>query len=176
MNDKTNKSKTYKASTVLKNKIGTGPIDPSIVQRAQKSIDENDVDFTPLGLQFLEKLSDNLDKVEQDIGQDNIEEQKYLIIRPVMELKANARIFHYGLIGDLANVMLSFLESIDEIDMDALSIVRAHHTTLNAIILKKMKGDGGEHGQVFMAELKQACARYYSKKKKLKEKQAQDES
>ena len=169
-----NKSKTYKANMMLQNKIGKGPIDEQVIKEAQKSIDENDVDFTPLGLQFLERLSENLDKVEQDIGQDNIEEQKHLITRPVMELKANARIFHYGLIGDLANVMLSFLESIEEIDMDALAIVRAHHTTLNAIILKKMKGDGGEHGQVFMAELKQACARYYSKKKK--EKQAQEES
>lgn len=165
------KSKTYKASLILQNKVGKGPLDSKIVEKAQKSIDENEVDFTPLGLQFLEKLSENLDKVEKELGTGDIDAQKQLITRPVMELKANAAIFHYSLIGNLANIMLSFLESITVIDKDALSIVRAHHTTLNAIILKKMKGDGGKNGEIFMTELKQACARYYSKKKK--EKQAQ---
>jgi len=155
------KAKTYKASLMLQNKVGKGPLDQKIVEKAQNAIDNNEVDFTPLGLQFLEKLSENLNKVEKELGSTNLEEQKQLITRPVMELKANATIFHYSLIGNLANIMLSFLESINEIDKDALSIVRAHHTTLNAIILKKMKGDGGQNGEIFMSELKQACARYY---------------
>ncbi|NCQ88542.1 MAG: hypothetical protein GW749_06110 [Alphaproteobacteria bacterium] len=163
------KAKTYKASLMLQNKVGKGPLDQKIVEKAQNAIDNNEVDFTPLGLQFLEKLSENLNKVEKELGSTNLEEQKQLITRPVMELKANATIFHYSLIGNLANIMLSFLESINEIDKDALSIVRAHHTTLNAIILKKMKGDGGQNGEIFMSELKQACARYYSKKKKEKQ-------
>ncbi|NCO03834.1 MAG: hypothetical protein GW903_06555 [Alphaproteobacteria bacterium] len=154
---------------MLQNKVGKGPLDQKIVEKAQNAIDNNEVDFTPLGLQFLEKLSENLNKVEKELGSTNLEEQKQLITRPVMELKANATIFHYSLIGNLANIMLSFLESINEIDKDALSIVRAHHTTLNAIILKKMKGDGGQNGEIFMSELKQACARYYSKKKKEKQ-------
>lgn len=169
MDEKRKKPKTYKASLLLQNKVGIGPLDQKIVEKAQNAIDNNEVDFTPLGLQFLEKLTENLDKVEKELGVGNIDEQKQLITRPVMELKANATIFHYSLIGNLANIMLSFLESINEIDKDALSIVRAHHTTLNAIILKKMKGDGGKNGEIFMSELKQACARYYSKKKKEKQ-------
>lgn len=169
MDEKRKKPKTYKASLLLQNKVGIGPLDQKIVEKAQNAIDNNEVDFTPLGLQFLEKLTENLDKVEKELGVGNIDEQKQLITRPVMELKANATIFHYSLIGNLANIMLSFLESINEIDKDAVSIVRAHHTTLNAIILKKMKGDGGKNGEIFMSELKQACARYYSKKKKEKQ-------
>jgi hypothetical protein len=83
-----------------------------------------------------------------------------------MELKANATIFHYSLIGNLASIMLSFLESITKLDEDAISIVQAHHSTLQAIVQNKMKGDGGKNGKTFEKELKQVCARYYSKKKK----------
>ena len=80
--------------------------------------------------------------------------------------KANAAIFHYTLIGSMANVMLSFLEAIKEFDKDAIEMVAAHHTTLKAIVLKKMSGDGGAVGEQMVQELKDACARYYAKKKK----------
>lgn len=169
MVEDTKKAKTYKASTLLKQKVGSGPIDPKIVERAQKQIDHNEVDFTPLGMEFLEKLKKNLERVEKEGDKIDVAEQKQLLTQPVMELKANATIFHYSLIGNLANIMLSFLESIEKVDKDAFSIVQAHHTTLHAIVAKKMKGDGGAHGKVFMQELKQACARYYAKNKKQEE-------
>lgn len=164
------KAKTYQANMMLKQKIGSGPLDEDIVKKAQKAIDENKVDFTPLGMEFLELLQNNLDKVKNNLKKDNnIMAQKQLLTQPVMELKANATIFHYSLIGNLANIMLSFLESIEEIDEDAIAIVQAHHTTLQAIVIKKMAGDGGNSGEIFMKELKQVCARYYSKKKKEKQ-------
>jgi len=165
------KAKKYQASLMLKQKIGSGPLDKQIVEKAQHAIDNNKVDFKPLGLQFLGKLEANLKTVKKDQGDISVADKKQLLTQPVMELKANASIFHYSLIGNLANIMLSFLESIDELDDDAIAIVGAHHTTLNAIVTKEMSGDGGAHGEVFMNELKGACARYHSKKKK--EKQAE---
>lgn len=160
------KHKKYQANLMLKQKIGSGPLDPKIVEQAQKAIDENKVDFTPLGMEFLDQLQKNLDEVSKTLDAKSTKKQKQLLTEPVMELKANATIFHYSLIGNLASIMLSFLESIDKLDEDAISIVQAHHTTLHAIVQNKMKGDGGENGKVFMKELKQVCARYYSKKKK----------
>lgn len=165
MNNNQKKAKTYKAKVALKQKIGSGPLDKRLIQRAQKAIEENNVDFTPLGLQFLKELEEALDLVSTKIDPDNIAAQKQALTESVMELKANAAIFHYPLIGNLANIMLSFLESIESLDKDAVSIVQAHHDTLKSIITQKMKGDGGQHGQVFMAELKDACARYYKKRK-----------
>lgn len=160
------KIKTYKANVELQQRIGSGPLDPKLIERAQKAIEENNIDFAPLGLQFLEELHSALDRIEKKIDPQMIDEQKRMLTEPVMELKANATIFHYSLVGNLANIMLSFLESITEIDKDALSIVRGHHDSLKAIITGKMKGDGGKNGQVMMSELKDACARYYKKRKK----------
>jgi len=149
---------------MLQQKVGAGPLDEAKVKESQKAIDENDVDFTPLGMQYLNQLKTAIDKSKD--ASIEMRERKQMLTQPVMELKANATIFHYTLIGNLANIMLSFLEAIDELDDDAISIVAAHHTTLNAIVLKKMSGDGGEHGSILINELKDACARYYSKKKK----------
>lgn len=164
---KTNKnSKTYTASIALQQKIGTGPLNPILVERAQRAIEENKIDFAPLGLQYLTELQEALTAVESNIDPEKLDEQKRSLTEPVMELKANATIFHYSLVGNLANIMLNFLESITEIDNDALSIVRSHHDSLKAIISGKMKGDGGENGQIMMNELKDACNRYYKKRTK----------
>ena len=163
MKKKSDKVKIYKANLLLQQKIGTGLLDKKTIAQAQKIIEENDVDFVPLGLQFLKELEEALDHAEGNLNPRKNHQKKEFLTDPVMELKANAAIFHYPLVGNLANIMLSFLESIDNLDKDALEIVRTHHDTLKTIISKKMTGDGGADGQVFILELKDACARYYKK-------------
>ena len=148
----------------LQLKVGKGPLNQDDVKKMQTAIDNNEFDFTPMGLKFLEDLQDAIDVIKKSKNTD-LNEFRDGLIAPVMQLKANAAIFKYSLIGDLANVMLSFLETITNLDKDAVSIVQAHHTTLNAIITQKIKGDGGDVGALMITELKQACARYYAKRK-----------
>lgn len=154
----------YKASKMLQQKVGSGPLDEAIVAKSQKVLDENDVDFTPLGLQFLAKLELALKSANDE--SIPMKDRKQALTAPVMELKANASIFKYNLIGNLANIMLSFLESTPELDKDAITIVDAHHKTLNMIVVKRMTGDGGQHGEIFMRELKDACTRYHNARAK----------
>ncbi len=157
------KGRIYKASKMLQQKVGAGPLNEDDIERMQMAMDSNNVDFAPLGQKFLDELAAALKRARtEDI---HFEEKKKIITAPVMQLKANAAIFHYHMVGNLANVMLSFLEAIKDMDKDALDIVAAHHTSLNAILLKRMSGDGGEMGDLMVSELKDACARYYAKKK-----------
>lgn len=166
MNNTAENVKIHKANLLLQQKIGKGPLDKKLIKKAQQAIEENDVDFTPLGLKFLKQLEEALNHVEENLDLDKITEQQKILTDPVMELKANAGIFHYPLVGNLANIMLSFLESINTLDSDALAIVRAHHDTLQAIIVQKMRGNDEQQGDVFLIELKEACARYYRKRKR----------
>ena len=83
----------------------------------------------------------------------------------VMQLKANAAVFRYTLIGNLANIMLGFLESVRTIDGDVIEIVAAHERTLSVIVIKKIEGDGGTNGKLLEEELQNACKRYLNKKK-----------
>lgn len=154
--------RTIKASRLLQAKVGIGPVDEKKIARSQKLIDENDVDFKPLAQEYLDELDRAIRAAREGKG-----DSKALIdglIPPVMQIKANASIFGYALIGSLANVMLNFLETIDAIDKDVIEIVEAHQKTLNLIIANGMKGAGGAFGKELTTELKEACKRYFAKR------------
>lgn len=155
------KVQIIKADRVLQAKVGTGSINSDVIRRAQQVMDNNEVDFAPMAKEYLEKLANAIQEARD--GQ-NMEYCIKAMRDSVMQLKANASVFHYGLIGNLANIMLSFLESIKELDNDAIDIVSAHHRTLSAIVIKKMAGNGGSYGLQMEEELKSACNRYFSQK------------
>ena len=156
------KAKVIKANYRLQQKVGAGPLDLKTVIQSQNVIDTNQVDFVPLGLAILKKLEAGLTQARA--GETSVKDMKQILTTPVMELKANATTFHYTLIGTLANIMLNFLEAITVLDKDAIDIVRAHHDTLHMIIVRKMRGTGGDAGNILTRELQQACDRYYHKK------------
>jgi hypothetical protein len=157
------KAKVIKADYSLQARIGKGPLDEKIVARCQKIMDSNTVDFAPLAKEYLDKLADAINQTKS--GSLSKDQAIEAMTSPVMQLKANAATFRYTLIGNLANVMLSFLESVEEIDNTVIEIVNAHHKTLSAIVIKKIQGTGGAHGVQLEEELKSACKRYFSKKK-----------
>ncbi|HEU4839127.1 MAG TPA: hypothetical protein VFS88_06935 [Micavibrio sp.] len=156
------KGKIIKANYRLQHKVGAGPLDPRTVLKSQLVIDNNTVDFVPIGLAILTKMQE-----AAELGKDpaaSAKDIKAAITAAVMELKAHAALFHYSLIGDLANVMLNFLEAIQSIDNDVLDIINAHHDTLHMIIVRQIRGGGGDAGRALVTELQQACDRYYNKK------------
>lgn len=156
------KSKVIKANYRLQHKVGGGPLDPRAVLKSQQAIDNNTVDFAPIGLAILTKMKDAADLGKNPAS--SAKDVKSAVTTAVMELKAHAALFHYSLIGDLANVMLNFLEAIQEIDNDVLDIIAAHHDTLRMIIVRQIRGGGGDAGRTLVTELQQACDRYYNKK------------
>jgi len=158
---KRDQPKVIKAKKDLQEKVGTGKIDEAVVEKCQSVMDNNDIDFQPLAMEFLDKLSQAIKaaKASEIDTKSSIND----LTAPVMQLKANAATFKYDLIGNLANVMLSFLENIKELDKDAIAIIEAHHKTLTAIVIKKMVGNGGAFGKQMEEELKGACQRYFAK-------------
>jgi hypothetical protein len=156
------KAKVIKASYELQQRVGSGPLDEKKVAECERIIQENNIDFAPMAGEFLAKLSQAI-QFARSAGVDPVQ-AKQKMTQPVMELKANAAIFKYDLVGTLANVMLSFLEAVKTIDNTVIQIVEAHHKTLTIIVLKKMVGDGGQAGKLFEQELKDACKRYFTKK------------
>ena len=153
--------KIYKADKELQNRIGKGKIDMKTLKKAQETIDDASEDFEPLAMSFLSRLKEGIDAAKKGGGSND--ELIKGMTSPVMELKANAKMFKYELVSALANIMLGFLETIHTLDKDAVEIVAAHHQTLQLIIMKKMKGDGGQHGQLLQKELRDAIQRYFSK-------------
>ena len=158
--------KVYKASRSLQGKVGTGSVSKDTMQNVQRKVEEKTGNFEPMALEFLDQLSKAVDQAKGNKEED----MKVIydrVANPVMQLKANAAMFGYPLIGDLANIMLSFLESLSEIDDQIIQIIEANQKTWKVIIAKQMKGDGGQYGEALRSELQGVCERYL--KKKLKE-------
>lgn len=166
MTDASPPVKIVKANTQLQTKAGIGDIDPNRVERAEKVIQNNTEDFSEIAAAFLSRLEDSVTRARDDHGKNELQMSGKIagMTQPVMELKANARMFKYELVTSLANIMLGFLESIKDLDKDAIEIVAAHHTTLKIIITKKMKGDGGTNGALLRSELEDACDRYFKRR------------
>lgn len=153
--------KIIKATLDLQAKAGVGDVPLERIIRSERVIERDVTDFSALADQFLNDLHDSILKARGAAGTSD--DLMSGLVKPVMELKANAPMFKYELVGNLANVMLGFLEHVVELDSDIIQIVEAHHTTLNLIVRKRMKGDGGTSGPVLKSELEAACARYFTK-------------
>lgn len=150
--------KRISASFDLMSRVGVGALDPIIIDRTQKIIDNNEIDFAPLARKYLDDLRQELDliKTTDHFSLRHLQE----ISAPVMQIKANARIFKYDRLGDLAAVMLNFIENLKEVDENVIKIINAHDRSLRLLIEKEMTGDGGAIGENFQKELEDVCARY----------------
>lgn len=143
----------------LQMKVGIGALNPKIIKRSQQVIDENNVDFAPIANSFIKQLEATINNYQS--GNKNLDSTALEITDIVMQIKGNATTFHYQLMGQLANIMLQFLESLKEVDEDAIEIVIACYKTLRLITAKKMRGAGGDLGDALTQELKAACDRYH---------------
>jgi hypothetical protein len=154
-----------KPPNMLKTKVGTGGLSEEILNRAQDLLENNTVDFQPLAEMYLGTLLKGIELAKEA---DPDEDQEYVISRmlyPAMQLKANGGMFHYQLVTRIADKLIQFLEVIETADVEAIEIVLAYHTTIRAVVMGRVSGDGGRHGTELMRALNDACMRYFDKYK-----------
>lgn len=158
---KKKKAKFHTPQNSLRLKAGYGGIDPKVMERAEEYIEKNDVDFTDIARTILERLDKAVEAIRRDDqrGKESINR----MVAPIMEMKANGAMFKYGLLTDVADIILDFLENAEQLDNDALTIVDIHRKTFAIIINGRLKGTGGAQGDILIRELEDACARYHKK-------------
>lgn len=148
----------------IKSKVGTGGLADDILNKAEALLENNTVDFRPFGELYLESITRGVDVVRDLPGSETSDEYHISnILFPAMQLKANGGMFHYNLVTSIADRMIQFLEVIEVLDHDALEIVKAFQTTIRAILLGQIRGDGGARGQELLDALNAACYRYLEK-------------
>ncbi len=151
-----------KANRLLQAKVGSGNIDDERISKSQTIIETDSTDFAPMAREFLDQLEKALALVPNEPA--DVKKSIQPVIVEIMQIKANAAMFNYGLMGTLANIVLNFLENLDSWNQDAHDIVDAHLKTQRLIINNGMKGSGGEYGTQLTTELRDACSRYFARK------------
>lgn len=152
----------------LKAKVGSGGLAEEILTKAETLLADNTADFMPLADMYLNTLMKAIDKIKDVknldvLPEDGHEELIVAMLYPAMQLKANGGMFRYPLVTTISDHMIQFLEVIDRIYIDTLEIVMAFHATVRAIVLAKIMGDGGRHGEELVRALRDACERYFER-------------
>tara|TARA_B100000780_G_scaffold277867_1_gene249648 strand:+ start:1084 stop:1608 length:525 start_codon:yes stop_codon:yes gene_type:complete len=147
----------------LKAKVGSGGLSEAILNKAQELLENNTVDFLPLGEMYLNTLMKSIEQAKNAHPDDD---QEYIIsamLYPAMQLKANGGMFHYPLVTTISDRLIQYLEVIEVADIESVEIVLAFHTTIRAVILGRITGDGGRHGAELIEALDDACLRYFER-------------
>lgn len=151
----------------IKQKVGSGGLDIKVLEKAQKLIDNNSVNFRPMAEQYLSQIENVVSEFKQKPAQVKHTDFINRLIAPTMQLKANGGMFHYELVTQISDMFTHFLESLKEIQPDALEVINGFYTALRAIIISEIKGDGGKDGQELVKELESAWKRYNQRQKKV---------
>jgi len=147
----------------IKHKVGSGGLDEAVLQKAQELLEKNTIEFEPLASMMMDLLNEAISDAKS--GGKKGEEAIEALIYPAMQLKAQGSMFHYPLVTDIGNILVNFLETVENVDKDVLDIIVAHKMSMNAVLSSKLKGDGGTTGQELRDALLDACNRYYKTKK-----------
>ena len=150
---------------ILKQKMGSGGIDPAALVKAQETIDKNTIDFRPIAKELVEQLTAAVKKAQE--GSADSEVLLEGMIYPAMQMKAQGAMFHFPLVTDISDILVNFLETVNDVDKDVLEIVIAHKMAISAVISADMRGTGDAKGKVLRDSLLDACMRYYTAKEKL---------
>jgi hypothetical protein len=157
------KPKFIKPPNRLKQKVGQGGIDESLLVKADDFIKEAPIDFKPLAEELLKDLKQTVNIARQSKTNDAKKLANDNLSNAIMQLKASGGMFRYQLISDIAALALHFLESIEQLNDDALQVIEVHEKTIQVIVQNGLSGNGGSEGYALVKELEKACQRYYKK-------------
>jgi hypothetical protein len=151
----------HNPQNVLREKVGTGGLEVARLAKADNFIDDNKTDFVPLAREILTRIAKATAQVKA--GDLSGKEGVNKVAAAIMEMKAAGGMFNYRLASEIASLILSIVETMDEMSEDGFHLINVQQKTLEAIVKHRLAGDGGATGQALAKELFEACQRYRKK-------------
>ncbi|GJL84974.1 MAG: hypothetical protein DHS20C02_07490 [Micavibrio sp.] len=155
-------SKLVKPQNTLKQKVGHGGFKEEDLKKAQKSIEENTVDFKPIAIELLGSLDKTLLSIQK--GTTDIKTSLGAILDPIMQLRAQGSLFHYPSITHISDVVVDFLDTEKSIDKNILEMLVAYKKAVDALLSLEIKDEKDKVCLALVDELQNACIRYQQKK------------
>lgn len=162
-NKKKRKPKFITPPNMLKTKVGNGGLSDQILDKAQKLLENNSIDFRPIAEMYLNNFQKAIERASYSSSLEADEDVFSDISYPILQLKANGKMFRYKLITKMAEQFLLFLNSINQIDAKVIEIMQAFYTSMMVVVQGEITGDGGLEGQELQDTLQDACDKYLRK-------------
>lgn len=147
----------------IKAKVGSGGLAEETLNKAQKILESNTIDFQPLGETYLLSLLKGVEAAKNIGSGDDPEFVISMMIYPAMQMKANGGMFHYPLVTRISAKLIQFLEVVEVLDIEALEIILGFYGALKSVISGRLAGHGGQRGLELLKALDDACLRYFEK-------------
>ncbi len=156
------KAEFFNPPNTLKEKVGHGGLTEEVLKKAQGLLENNTYEYRPMGEMALDAMLKAITEARRP-GDRKQEALINSLLFPTMQLKTNGGMFHYQLVTKIADRLVQFLEVIETLDESAIEVIEGFYTTMRAIFIAQLKGDGGIKGQQLYLALVDACMRYFDK-------------
>lgn len=142
----------------LKAKVGSGGFSKENIEKAQKKLEQNDIDFRPIANQYLEEISSATAMYDAAKPKETL----LKVLDPLMQLRAQGTLFHYPSITIISDIIVDFLDFHEKIDNQIVEIIQAYTKTAGHILGREIKKTEDPICKAFTNELRAACDRYNS--------------
>lgn len=156
--------KKIRATNALAQKVGSGEIDEKRIEAAQKLVDANEIDFAEMAKPFLDQLQNAIKAAKKAGAGGDRGELLNGITFPIMNLKANAATFNYHVVGDVADTVMNFLDTVNTIDNEILVIADNLHKAITVVVMQKMSEKNPPGSMQLTGEFRDVCKRYMDKR------------
>ena len=157
-----NEHRAFEAAIPIANRIGLFSPSPILIMRCQNTIDETTIDYSGTAKKEIITLSTALANARDT--QNNIEHLRPEITNAVMQIKAHAPLFGYKDIGEMARIMLSFLERIKTLGKDELKILIDETEIIQTLFAKHGKKTKSLVETNHARKFQERCDNYFEEK------------
>lgn len=151
--------KLYTPKNRLKEKVGDGGFNPVHVEDAQALLDDNEIDFVPIGYRFL----DDLDQAITGARDPSSDDLRIQVLNSLTQLRAQGAMFGYASITFVTDVLVDFMDSLDRIDAKIVAIVEQYSKSARIILSTEIRDENHEVCVSLIKELHEVCRRYKDK-------------
>ncbi|MAE51754.1 MAG: hypothetical protein CMH27_08075 [Micavibrio sp.] len=150
-------SKIFVPKNTLKEKVGNGGFDEKSIEKAQKSIDDNVVDFAPIAKTYLGKIKTAITEFESQEDHHALYTQ---LQDQLTQLRAQGSMFQYPAITAITDTVVDLLDSLKRVDAKIIEIVNAYEQSANILIASNVKSDKDKVCRALVLELQKVCDKY----------------
>jgi len=130
---------------------GKAKLDPDVLQRAEKVVENIQKNYTEWADEDLGALEATLARLQAD-GDDR-EKIVRDLYRISLDLKGSGGSFGYRMMSEIAGSLNNFLGGRTDFTSLDMEVIEAHVLALRAIYTESVRDDGGNTGRALIAEL-----------------------
>jgi len=144
--------------TIASKVSGRGGLTPQMLEAAEKVIEKHAVKYIERGRVQIDELSTMFARARDN--REGRADTFQMMYRQSHDIRGLGATFGYTLVTEIASSLCNFIESLSEIDDEAINAVQAHVEALRGLIANDIKGDGGAIGREIANGLAKAVAQF----------------